>query len=51
LIWSYDVAANGAVSNKTKVVDANDPGAIDGIKVDIREIAEHSGIPAHLAHA
>jgi gluconolactonase len=35
LIWSYDVAANGAVSNKTKVVDANGPGAIDGIKVDM----------------
>ena len=34
LIWSYDVAANGAISNKTKVVDANGPGAIDGIKVD-----------------
>ena len=26
LIWSYDVAASGAVSNKTKVVDANGPG-------------------------
>ena len=35
LIWSYDVAANGAISNKTKVVDANGPGAIDGIKVDM----------------
>ena len=35
LIWSYDVAANGAVSNKTKVVDANGPGALDGIKVDM----------------
>ena len=35
LIWSYDVAANGVASNKTKVVDANGPGAIDGIKVDM----------------
>jgi gluconolactonase len=35
LIWSYDVAANGTVSNKNKVVDANGPGAIDGIKVDM----------------
>ena len=35
LIWSYDVAPNGAISNKTKVVDANGPGAIDGIKVDM----------------
>ena len=35
LIWSYDVAASGAISNKTKVVDANGPGAIDGIKVDM----------------
>jgi gluconolactonase len=35
LIWSYDVAANGGISNKTKVVDANGPGAIDGIKVDM----------------
>ena len=35
LIWSYDVSANGAVSNKIKVVDANGPGALDGIKVDM----------------
>ena len=34
LIWAYDVGANGALSNKTKVVDANGPGSIDGFKVD-----------------
>src|SRR5688572_13170869 len=34
LVWSYDVAANGAVSNKTRLIDANGPGALDGFKVD-----------------
>ena len=34
LVWSYDVAANGAISNKTKLIDANGPGALDGFKVD-----------------
>ena len=33
-IWGYDVGADGALSNKTKVVDANGPGSIDGFKVD-----------------
>lgn len=33
-IWSWDVAADGTVSNKTKVVDASDQGALDGFKVD-----------------
>ena len=33
-MWSYDVAANGAVSNKTKLIDAGGPGALDGFKVD-----------------
>ena len=35
LIWSYDVNANGTVSNKIKFVDANGPGGFDGIKVDM----------------
>ena len=35
LIWSYDVAADGSVSNKTKLVDANGPGAVDGFRVDM----------------
>jgi gluconolactonase len=34
LVWSYDVAPNGAISNKTKLIDANGPGALDGFKVD-----------------
>lgn len=35
VIWSYDVAADGfTLSNKTKVVDANGAGAIDGFRVD-----------------
>ena len=34
LLWGYDVAADGTLSNKTKVIDANGPGALDGIKVD-----------------
>lgn len=33
-IWSFDVAADGTVSNKTKLVDAADQGALDGFKVD-----------------
>ncbi|MES2957687.1 MAG: SMP-30/gluconolactonase/LRE family protein [Pseudomonadota bacterium] len=33
-IWSYDVDAAGAVSNKVKVIDAADQGALDGFKVD-----------------
>lgn len=35
IIWGYDVAADGTLSNKTKVVDANGPGSIDGFKVDM----------------
>lgn len=34
-IWSYDVSADGTtVSNKTKLIDADGPGAFDGFKVD-----------------
>jgi gluconolactonase len=33
-IWSYDVAADGSVSNKTKLIDAADQGALDGFRVD-----------------
>src|SRR6266550_5619919 len=33
-IWSYDVAADGALSNKTKLIDAADQGALDGFRVD-----------------
>lgn len=34
-IWAYDVGADGRLSNKRLAVDANGPGAIDGIKVDV----------------
>ena len=34
LVWSFDVASNGAISNKTKLIDAAGPGALDGFKVD-----------------
>jgi gluconolactonase len=35
LIWAYDVGADGVtLSNKTKLIDANGPGAFDGIRVD-----------------
>ena len=34
LIWGYDVAVDGTLSNKRKVVDANGPGAFDGFRVD-----------------
>jgi gluconolactonase len=33
-IWSYDVAADGSVSNKMKLIDAADQGALDGFRVD-----------------
>jgi gluconolactonase len=33
-IWSYDVAADGSVSNKVKLIDANGPASIDGFRVD-----------------
>jgi gluconolactonase len=35
LIWAYDVGADGfTLSNKTKFIDANGPGALDGFRVD-----------------
>ena len=34
-IWSYDVDANGGLSNKTLLIDADGLGAIDGIKCDV----------------
>jgi gluconolactonase len=33
-IWSYDVAGDGTVSGKTKLIDADDFGALDGFRVD-----------------
>lgn len=33
-IWSYDIAPDGTASNKTKLIDANGPGALDGFRVD-----------------
>ena len=33
-IWSYDVNPDGTVSNKSKLIDASDQGALDGFKVD-----------------
>jgi gluconolactonase len=34
-IWSYDVGADGmSLSNKTKLIDATDQGALDGLRVD-----------------
>jgi len=33
-IWSFDVAGDGTVSNKTKLIDAADQGALDGFRVD-----------------
>jgi gluconolactonase len=34
-IWAYDVGADGRLANKRVAVDANGPGALDGIKVDV----------------
>jgi gluconolactonase len=33
-IWSYDVADDGSCSNKTKLIDANGTGSLDGFRVD-----------------
>ncbi len=33
-IWCYDIAADGSASNKTKAIDADGPGALDGFRVD-----------------
>jgi len=33
-IWGYDVAADGSLTGKTKVIDANGPGSLDGFRVD-----------------
>lgn len=33
-IWSYDVAADGSLSNKVKLIDAADFAGLDGFKVD-----------------
>lgn len=34
LVWAYDVAAGGVVSGRRVAVDADGPGALDGIAVD-----------------
>jgi len=34
LIWGWDVASDGTLSNKRLVVDAQGPGALDGMAVD-----------------
>ena len=33
-IWSYDVAPDGTVGGKTKLIDADDQGSLDGFRVD-----------------
>ena len=33
-IWAYDVQADHSLSNKTKLIDAADQGALDGFRVD-----------------
>jgi len=34
-VWSYDVSADGmSLTNKTKLIDAAGPGALDGFRVD-----------------
>ncbi len=33
-IWSFDVNPDNSLSNKTKLIDAADQGALDGFKVD-----------------
>lgn len=34
-VWSFDVSADGTrLSNKTRLIDADGPGALDGLRVD-----------------
>lgn len=33
-LWRFDIGADGKATNKTKIVDAADQGALDGFKVD-----------------
>jgi len=35
LVWAYDVTADGRLNNKRKHIDADGPGAFDGIKCDV----------------
>lgn len=35
LVWAYDVGADGRLQNKRKHIDADGPGALDGIKCDV----------------
>jgi gluconolactonase len=34
IVWQYDVDRAGKLSNKTRLIEANDGGTLDGIKVD-----------------
>lgn len=34
LVWRWDVGAGGQLSGKTKFIDANGPGSLDGMKID-----------------
>ncbi|MGJ8501011.1 SMP-30/gluconolactonase/LRE family protein, partial [Glaesserella parasuis] len=34
VVWAYDVGEGGRLSNKRLHIDANGPGALDGIKCD-----------------
>jgi gluconolactonase len=36
LVWAYDVAADGGLSNKRVHIDAQGPGALDGIACDVQ---------------
>jgi gluconolactonase len=33
-VWAYDVGADGKLANKRTVIDANGPGALDGLRCD-----------------
>lgn len=33
-VWAYDVGSDGRLDNKRLVIDANGPGALDGLRVD-----------------
>jgi len=35
ILWVYDVAIDGSLSNKAKFIDGSDNASLDGIKVDI----------------
>jgi gluconolactonase len=50
-IWSYDVGADGSVSNKAKLIDAADQGALDGFRSTATATSGAAGAATARSHA